>query len=146
MAMGIGQQIKGMVDRARHYWAELTDEKDSRQRTHDERQDSVHQRYGGVRGEDDADLDTGRRESPSDRIPPDASPGSRSARGDQNTQMGGQSDRDHQMQGASQTQRQYTQQGGSGIQKTLGEQLGGSDSEADRPRGQQGRRPGQQNH
>lgn len=151
MAMGIGQQIKGMVDRARHYWAELTDEKDRDHRAQQEREDAVHQRYGGVRGQDD--LDTGfrdRQENSPDRGISEAdlaNPAVRAGRSGQGSQLGGQPDRDRQMQGGSQTQRQYTQQGGSGIQKTLGDQVGGSaGTEPDTVRSQQSRRPGQQNH
>lgn len=53
----IGQQIKGMVRRAQHYWAELTEEPAQQQRRerHDQ-QEAVHERYGGVRsqGTDDS--------------------------------------------------------------------------------------------
>lgn len=152
MAMGIGQQIKGMVDRARHYWAELTDEKDRDQRAREEREDAVHQRYGGVRGQGERDLDAGlrdRQEKSPDRGLSDAelaNPTVRAARGGLGGQLGGQPDHDRQMQGGSQTQqRQYTQQGGSGIQKPPGEQVGGG-AESDATRSQQSRRPGQQNH
>lgn len=151
MATGIGQQIKDMVGRARHYWAELTDEKHNRpQAQHAREEAEVHQRYGGVRRQDEQDEPVdpdlhGRPADLADRVPPHAPPLSRSARTGEGAQMGahegGIAETPHQMQGSSQTQRQYTQQGGSGIQKTLGEQLGESNSARSKP---QGRRPGTQ--
>lgn len=152
MAMGIGQQIRGMVDRARHYWSELTDEKGRDQRAHDEREDAVHQRYGGVRGQDE---DAGaafrdRQENSQDRGLSDAERAdalARATHGGQGGQLGGQAGHPGQVQAGSQAQRQYTQQGGSGLQKTLGDQLGGgAGAEPDTVRSQQARRPGQQNH
>lgn len=84
MATGIGQQIREMVGRARHYWAELTDEKDNRQQAqHRREEEEVHQRYGGVRGQDESlDADPpGRAENLADRSPPHATPPGRAARG-----------------------------------------------------------------
>lgn len=156
MAMGIGQQIKGMVRRARTYWAELTDEPGKQQkRAREEQEEAVHQRYGGVRGQGERDVDAmlrDRQENSQDRGPSDAelaNPTVRATRAGQGGQLGGQSRGSAQMQADSQTQRQYAQQGGSGIQKPLSEQLGsnaGSDQadQADTVRGAQSRRPGQQ--
>lgn len=147
--MGIGQQIKGMVDRAKHYWAELTDEKDSHRHAQAEREDSLHQRYGGVRSQDESASGTGPQDrtiSAQDTGHSDVGRSTPAQRSGQAAQMGAPAAGDRQMQGAGQTQRQYTQQGGSGIQKTLGEQLGGSEGESDKPRSSQSRRPGQQNH
>lgn len=146
MATGIGQQIKHMVGRARHYWAELTDEKDNRHQAQHAREEAeVHQRYGGVRTQDepvDPDLH-GRPADLADRIPPHAPPLSRSARTGEGAQMGahegGAAETPHQMQGSGQTQRQYTQQAGNGIQKTLGEQLAENNAGGGR---RQGRRSG----
>lgn len=148
MALGIGQQIKGVVQRARSYWADLTDASGKRsQHDREEKEDAVHQRYGGVSAQGERDADTlfrERQEESQDRGLPDAvmgNPAARAARG-QATQPGGQSRRNNPVQagapqmqagqanapaqarGAGQTSRQYTQQGGSGIQKSLGDQLG----------------------
>lgn len=154
MATGIGQQIKGMVRRARTYWAEITDAPGKQQRqAREEQEEAVHQRYGGVRGQGERDMDAmlrDRQENSQDRGPSDAelaNPTVRATRAGQGGQLGGQSRGSAQMQADSQTQRQYAQQGGSGIQKPLAEQLGsnaGSD-QADTVRGTQSRRPGQQN-
>ena len=149
MAMGIGQQIKGMVDRARHYWAELTDEKESQQRAQAEREESLHQRYGGIRGQDESDIASAphdRPERPSDREHPGVRQASPTPRRGQSAQMGGQQDSERQMQGSSQTQRQYTQQGGSGIQKTLGEQLGDNETGPGKSGPQQSRRSWPKDH
>lgn len=63
MNMGIGQQIKGMVRRAQHYWAELTEDPSQQQRRERrDQQEAVHERYGGVRGpglEDSTDANRG---------------------------------------------------------------------------------------
>lgn len=89
MALGIGQQLKHMVDRARHYWSELTDEDGSRRRhEQEEREEAVHQRYGGVRAQGERDLDKmlqDHEENSMDRGLSDAelaNPAVRAARGD----------------------------------------------------------------
>lgn len=158
MAMGIGEQLKGMVRRARDYWSELTDEPGSHKRsTEGKRTEEVHQRYGGVRTQGEEEVDT----LPVDRPGRDApsrdtaraqwdNPAGR--RDQQSRQPGGQSDSGQQMHSESQTSRQYTQQGGSGFQKTPDEQMpgqrgaSGTGSDRDNARSRQGRRPGQQNH
>lgn len=62
MALGIGQQLRNMVDRARHYWADLTDEGGTHRRhEQQEREDAVHQRYGGVPDRDEPDADLSQR-------------------------------------------------------------------------------------
>lgn len=158
MAMGIGEQLKGMVRRARNYWSELTDEQEGHKRSMEREQaEAVHQRYGGSRPQREEEIDT-----PPGSRPGGSSPGRGGAeaqwdnpagRGDQQgRQPGGQSDSGQQMHSESQTSRQYTQQGGSGIQKTLAEQIpgqtgaGGTGSDPDALRNRQSRRPGQQNH
>lgn len=148
MALGIGQQIKGMVNRARSYWSELTDGAAARGKSgRDDVEDAVHQRYGGERGTDTEMRQRERQQNAQDQGRADsviANSAARTARGEQQgaaggSQLGGgQGSASPQMQADSQTRRQYTQQGGSGIQKTLNEQLGGSTdkasgSGADRP-------------
>lgn len=135
MATGIGQQLKGMMQKARHYWAELTDEESTRARhRQEEQEDAVHQRYGGVRTQGERDLGKAfgaPQENSQDRGPSDAelaNPAVRAARG-QGSAHGGEPTGGQQMQG-SQAQRQYAQQGGSGIQKTLAEQEGGQIGES----------------
>lgn len=130
MAMGIGQQIKGMMRKARNYWAEMTNDTDTRARHRQEKQDdAVHQRYGGVPPQGERDIEhgfRGRQASAQDRGPSDAelaSQAARSARG-QGSQLGGEPSGSQQMQ-SPQSQRQYAQQGGSGNQKPLAEQMGG---------------------
>lgn len=146
MALDIRQQIKGVVRRAQDYWADLTDASGRRAQAHRaERDDTVHQSYGGVRGEDEGDAAPGRARpeaSPDAAMPP---PAARAARGGQTGQPGGQSRRSAPAPagqtgsrppgaGSGQTSRQYVQQGGSGIQKSLDEQLGGDHPAApDRP-------------
>lgn len=157
---GIGQQLRGMVQKARHYWAELTEDQDTRARhRQEEQEDAVHQRYGGVRTQGERDIDRmfhDRQESSQDRGPSDAELAStpvRAARGQGGTQLGSEPTGGQQMQ-SPQTQRQYAQQGGSGIQKTLGEQLGGqtgaggTGSDPDTVRSAQSRPPagGRQRH
>lgn len=160
MAMGIGQQLKGMVRRARNYWSELTDEQGGQKRNSErEKTEAVHQRYGGVGTEGEARMGSPRGDrasgASSGRGGSDAQQWDNPAgRSDQpNRQPGsGQVDRGQQMHAESQTSRQYTQQGGSGIQKTLGEQTpgqsgaSGTGSDPDTVRSRQSRRPGQQNH
>lgn len=155
MAMGIGEQLKGMVRRARNYWSELTDEQEDHQRsTERERTEAVHQRYGGARSPSEEQTDTPPGSRPEGRPPGRGSAEAQwdnpAGRGDpQGRQPGGQSDRGQQMHSESQTSRQYAQQGGSGIQKTLGEQTpgqSGAGSDPDTARSRQNRRPGQQNH
>ncbi len=159
MATGIGEQLKGMVRRARNYWSELTDEHGrQKHRTGQERSDEeVHQRYGGVRTKSGSETDAlrggrpggspgrGNAEAPWDN------PAGRSDQ--QGRQPGrGQPDRGQQMHSESQTSRQYTQQGGSGFQKSLEKQrpgqarTGGTGSDPGAGRNRQGRRPGQQSH
>jgi hypothetical protein len=160
MATGIGQQLKGMVRKARNYWAELTDEESTRtQHRQEEQEDAVHQRYGGVRTQGERAIDKGlhsSQENPPDRGPSDtilASEAARAGRGMSSGPRGSEPTGSQQMQG-SQTQRQYTQQGGSGIQKTIGEQVGGqtgaqgTGSDPDTVRSSQSRPPagGQQSH
>lgn len=130
MATGIGQQLKGMMQKARHYWAELTDEESTRARhRQEEQEDAVHQRYGEERTQGERELGKTFRdhqENSPDRGPSDAelvNPSVRAARG-QGSARGSEPAGVQQMQG-SQAQRQYAQQGGSGIQKTLAEQQGG---------------------
>lgn len=111
--MAIGQQIKGAMQRARQYWDELTDASGKRaQSAREEREDAVHQRYGGVRtqGERDAEkLFRERQEESQDRGTPDsvmANPAARAARSGQGGQLGGQSRSNAQMQaGRSDTDR-----------------------------------------
>lgn len=158
MATGIGQQLKGMVRRARNYWSELTDEQGSQKHSRGrERTESVHERYGGDRTKGEARTDTPRG---------DRSGGGSASRGTSETQWdnpagrgdqqgkppgSGQSDRGQQTHSESQTSRQYAQQGGSGIPKAPNEQSAGqsgtsragSDQDV---RSRQNRRPGQQNH
>lgn len=147
MATGIGQQLKGMMQKARHYWAELTDDEATRNRHRQEEQDdAVHQRYGGVRSPATTSRDTEKanrdhQEGSQDRGRSDAelaSPAARAARSEGSQQM--------------QAERQYAQQGGSGSQRPLGEQA--TDRAAqnagtpDRERPEQSRRSpgGQQRH
>lgn len=148
MALGIGQQIKGMVNRARNYWSELTDGAAARGKSgrHDV-EDAVHQRYGGERGSDAEMRQREDQQPPRDQGRADsviANSAARAARGGQQGTTGGaqlgsgQGHASPQMQADSQTRRQYTQQGGSGIQKTLNEQLGGG---TDKTTGSGGGRP-----
>lgn len=115
MNIGIGQQLKDMMRRARSYWAELTDD-DHQLHLHEE-DEEVHQSYGGVREQgDNAAAQAQPRPKPKQRSgrPTTAVP----------------------LQGNGQSQRQYAQQGGSGSQKPLAEQLdneeGGTAPEAQR--------------
>lgn len=156
MATGIGEQLKGMVRRARNYWSELTDEQGNQKRnTEQESSEAMHQRYGGVRtrSESEADTPPGDRsagDSPS-RGAADAQWDDPARRGDQQGGQPGsrQPDRGQQMHSEGQTSRQYAQQGSSGIQKPRVDQspgAGGADSDAETLRNRQGRRPGQQSH
>lgn len=149
--MAIGQQIRSAIQRARGYWADLTDASGKRAQTdREEREDAVHQRYGGVRSQGERDAEQRfqeRQEQSQDRGTPDsvmANPAARAARSGQGGQPGGQSRRNNPVQagnpraqagsaGGGQTSRQYTQQGGSGIQKSLGEQLGDDNSRPTAP-------------
>ena len=140
MAIGIGQQIKGMVNRARNYWSKLTDGSAHRgQSGRDDIDEAVHQRYGGARETEAETRVPQRQASSADRGMADstrASPSPSAARSDQRSQPGGQPPgsgqgrASQQMQADSQTRRQYTQQGGSGIQKPLDEQMGSSDGKS----------------
>lgn len=154
--MAMGEQLRGLMRKAKQYWSELTDEDSSssqrarRQSRSEEQEDAVHQRYGGVRTQGERDLgveDDGfrdaeaayrdRQENSQDRGPADAilaNPAARAGlgRAGQGGQLGGQemNRQPHaggQQQMQNQTGRQYTQQGGSGIQKTLGEQMSQQD-------------------
>lgn len=144
MATGIGERIGGqvrdMVRRARHYWAELTDEKDLDASGQKQRADSIHQRFGEEEAHADHDSEARYRdhqESSQDQGMSDAERASAVVRAARRplqtpTRPG------HPQAGAAPADtprtpgvasRQYTQQGGSGIQKTLGEQLASGRSE-----------------
>lgn len=129
MAMGIQQRLRGIVDKARAYWADLTDETAHRsQADQEELEDAVHQRYGGVRTKGERDIAAMKRdrdENSMDRGPSDALMANPAARAGRTEQLGSQRRSQQQMQDNQTTQRQYAQQGGSGSQKTLGEQMGG---------------------
>lgn len=159
MATGIGEQLKGMVRRARNYWSDLTDEQGSQKHnTERESSEAMHQRYGGVRtrGESETDALPGDRSGSDSRSrgTAEAQWDDPSRRGDQQGGQpgGGQPDRGQQMRSEGQASRQYAQQGDSGIQKPQTEQMpgqagaSGAGSEADTLRSRQGRRPGQQSH
>lgn len=144
MATGLGERIGGqvrdMMRRARHYWAELTDEKDLDASGQQQRADSIHQRFGEEEAQADQDSEDRYRdyqEASQDQGMSDAERASAAVRAARRpvqtpTRAG------HPQAGAAPADtprtpgvasRQYTQQGGSGIQKTLGEQLASSRAE-----------------
>lgn len=125
-----GQQWRGIVQKARDFWADLTEDEGRKSAKGGE---AMHQRFGtdeahSQLAEGSAAAERARRdrdENSMDRGPDDsimANPAARAGR-----QMGG-SQRTASAQQAQDTQqtRQYTQQGGSGLQqKTPGQQMGG---------------------
>lgn len=156
MATGIRQQIRGVVNRARNYWAELTDgathRTQSGQREIDE---AVHERYGGRRGpEDDARLHERQARTqesqPASRSSPPAGSAMRSnpaagrsvpARPGRGQQGSGSHGIAGQQMQADMAERPYTQPGSNPTRKPSNETPGGSD--AKRAVRGSGRAPGQ---
>lgn len=127
--MGIGERWKGLAQKARNFWAELTEDEARKAGPQDQAgAEVVHQRYGGteknselLRGSPEAEQAKRVRDEESmDQGPEDALLGNPAARAGRSSQRGGT----QQMQDTQQS-RQYTQQGGSGLQKTVGQQMGG---------------------
>lgn len=143
--MNLEQRWKGLVQKARSMWAEMTEDEG---RKHGTGGDAVHQRFGTdeehtpARNADQAWRE--RNENSMDRGPDDAvlaNPAARAGR-----QMGGaRATSSAQQAQDSQQSRQYTQQGGGGLQKTPGQQMGGqvggNDINRDEEQLQRGRTP-----
>jgi hypothetical protein len=126
--MNLQQRWKGLVQKARSMWADLTEDEG---RKHGTGGDAVHKRFGTdeehLAQERSSNAERAwreRNENSMDTGPDDAllaNPAARAGR-----QMGGsRATASAQQAQDSQQTRQYTQQGGGGMQKTPGQQMGG---------------------